>query len=100
MSIRREDVLHVARLAELDVAEEDLPRLVEQMGRIVEFVAQLDEVPAGDSAPPFVAGPAQLTLRPDLVTPSGLVRPPVAFAPEFTRGFFSVPKLGAMEEAE
>ncbi|MEO8634885.1 MAG: Asp-tRNA(Asn)/Glu-tRNA(Gln) amidotransferase subunit GatC [Gemmatimonadales bacterium] len=100
MSIRREDVLHVARLAELEVAEEDLPRLVEQMGRIVEFVAQLDEVPAGDSAPPFVAGPAQLTLRPDAVVPSGLVRQPAAFAPEFTKGFFSVPRLGAMAEGE
>ena len=100
MNIRREDVLHVARLAELDVAEEDLPQLVDQMGRIVEFVAQLDEVPAGDAAPPFLAGPAQLTLRPDEVVSSGLVRPAVAFAPEFTRGFFSVPRLGAMEEAE
>ncbi len=100
MSIRREDVLHVARLAELDVAEEDLARLVEQMGRIVEFVAQLDEVPAGDSAPPFVAGPAQVALRADEIVPSGLVRPPVAFAPEFIKGFFSVPKLGAMEGAE
>ena len=100
VSIRREDVLHVARLAELDVAEADLPRLVEQMGRIVEFVAQLDDVPAGHSAPPFVAGPAQLALRADEVVPPGLARPPVAFAPEFTKGFFSVPKLGAMEEAE
>jgi aspartyl-tRNA(Asn)/glutamyl-tRNA(Gln) amidotransferase subunit C len=100
MSIRPEDVLHVARLAELDVAEEELPRLVEQMGRIVEFVAQLDEVPASESAPPFLAGPAQLTLRPDEIVPADLVRPPSAFAPEFTRGLFSVPKLGAMEEAE
>ncbi len=97
MSIRREDVLHVARLAELDVAEADLPRLVEQMGRIVGFVEQLNEVPAGEQAPPFLAGPAKTPLRDDIVDAVPLVRPPASFAPEFTQGFFAVPRLGAME---
>jgi aspartyl-tRNA(Asn)/glutamyl-tRNA(Gln) amidotransferase subunit C len=97
MSIRREDVLHVARLAELDVAEADLPRLVEQMGRIVGFVEQLNEVPAGEQAPPFLAGPPQVPLREDEVHSVPLVRPPSSFAPEFIQGFFAVPRLGAME---
>ena len=72
MSIRREDVLHVARLAELEVAEGELSRLVEQMGRIVEFVAQLNEVPASEQAPAFLAGPAAVRLRPDEVAPDRL----------------------------
>jgi len=97
MSIRREDVLHVARLAELDVAETDLPKLVEQMGRIVGFVEQLNEVPAGEEAPPFLAGPGRTPLRTDEVAPVPLVRPPSAIAPEFIHGFFAVPRLGAME---
>ncbi|HEY7684363.1 MAG TPA: Asp-tRNA(Asn)/Glu-tRNA(Gln) amidotransferase subunit GatC [Gemmatimonadales bacterium] len=100
MSIRKEDVLHVARLAELDVTEEDLPRLVEQTARIVAFVAQLNEVPASEEAPPFLAGPKQVTLRPDEIRPDPLARPPARMAPEFREGFFAVPKLGAMEEAE
>lgn len=98
MSIGREEVLKVARLAELDVAEGELPRLVEQMARIVGFVEQLNEVPAGDQAPPFLAGPAALTLRPDEPGSVPLVRSPAEFAPEFMRGLFSVPRLGAMEE--
>ncbi|MFN8651032.1 MAG: aspartyl/glutamyl-tRNA amidotransferase subunit C [Gemmatimonadales bacterium] len=97
MSIRREDVLHVARLAELDVAEADLPKLVDQMGRIVGFVEQLNEVPAGEQAPPFLAGPAKTPLRPDVVDSVKLVRPPSAIAPEFSQGLFAVPRLGAME---
>jgi aspartyl-tRNA(Asn)/glutamyl-tRNA(Gln) amidotransferase subunit C len=97
MSIRREDVLHVARLAELDVAEADLPRLVEQMGRIVGFVEQLNEVPASEQAPPFLAGPDRTPLRADEIASVRLVRPPSAVAPEFTQGFFAVPRLGAME---
>jgi aspartyl/glutamyl-tRNA(Asn/Gln) amidotransferase C subunit len=97
MSIRREDVLHVAGLAELDVAEADLPRLVEQMSRIVGFVEQLNEVPAGERAPPFLAGPDRTPLRADEVGSVQLVRPPSAIAPEFAQGLFVVPRLGAME---
>jgi aspartyl-tRNA(Asn)/glutamyl-tRNA(Gln) amidotransferase subunit C len=97
MSIRREDVLHVARLAELDVAETDLPKLVEQMGRIVGFVEQLNEVPAGEQAPPFLAGPASTPLREDVVDSVPLVRPPSSIAPEFIQSLFAVPRLGAME---
>jgi aspartyl-tRNA(Asn)/glutamyl-tRNA(Gln) amidotransferase subunit C len=97
MSICREDVLHVARLAELDVAEADLPKLVEQMGRIVGFVEQLNEVPAGEQAPPFLAGPDRTPLRADEVDSVPLVRPPSAIAPEFVQGLFVVPRLGAME---
>ncbi len=100
MSIRREDVLHVARLAELEVAEADLPRLVGQLGRIVDFVDQLNEVPAGAEAPPFVAGPAAVRLRPDEPASDRLVHPPAAIAPEFPQGLFAVPRLGAMEGGE
>ena len=57
MSIGREEVLHVARLAELEVAESDLPRLVEQLGRIVAFVDQLNEVPAGARGAPVPRRP-------------------------------------------
>jgi aspartyl-tRNA(Asn)/glutamyl-tRNA(Gln) amidotransferase subunit C len=100
MSIRKEDVLHVAKLAELDVNEADLETLAEQLGRIVDFVAQLNEVPAGEQAPPFLAGPTAVTLRADEVLPAALQRGPADFAPEFRQGFFVVPRLGAMEDSE
>ena len=99
MSIGRKEVLHVARLAELAVADGDMPTLVEQLGRIVDFVAQLNEVPAGEEAPPFVAGPAQVILREDVIAPIPLSRTPEQMAPEFRDGLFLVPRLGAMEEA-
>ena len=98
MSVTAKDVQHVARLAELAVADEDLPALTAQMDRIVSFVAQLSELADGADAGTFLAGPDQTPLRPDEVRPSGLARPPEAFAPEFVDGFFVVPKLGAMEE--
>lgn len=99
VSIGREDVLHVARLAELAVREGELDRLVEQMNRIVEYVAQLDQVPADHIAEPFLPGPAAVELRPDVPAPVPLARPPAEFAPEFRDGFFLVPRHGAMEES-
>lgn len=98
MSIGRDEVLHVARLAELAVREEDLNRLVAQMNRIVDYVAQLDQVPAHRPAEPFLPGPRAVALREDVPGPVPLARPPAKLAPEFAEGFFLVPRHGAMED--
>ena len=99
MSIGRDEVLHVARLAELAVREGELDRLVDQLNRIVDYVAQLDQVPADHIAEPFLPGPQAAALRGDVPGSVPLARPPAAFAPEFRDGFFLVPRHGAMEEA-
>jgi aspartyl-tRNA(Asn)/glutamyl-tRNA(Gln) amidotransferase subunit C len=99
MSIGRNEVLHVARLAELAVHEGELDRLVGQLNRIVDYVAQLDRVPAGRMAAPFLPGPQSVELREDLPGPVPLARPPAELAPEFADGFFLVPRHGAMEES-
>jgi len=98
MSIERSDVLHVCELAALRVPEAELPVLVEQLRRIVAFVEQLREVPAGEEAPPFEAGPPEAPLRDDSVGADPLARPPAAFAPGFREGFFTVPRHAAMED--
>ena len=99
MSIGRNEVLHVARLAELAVGEGELDRLVDQMNRIVDYVAQLDQVPVDSMADPFLPGPASAALREDVPDPVPLARLPAEFAPEFRDGFFLVPRHGAMEES-
>ena len=83
MSIGLDEVLHVAKLAELAVRENELQRLVDQMNRIVD---------------PFLAGPQSAALREDVETLVPLARPPAALAPEFAQGFFLVPRHGAMED--
>lgn len=98
MSIGRDEVLHVARLAELAVREGELDRLVEQMNRIVGYVAQLDRVPAGRTADAFLPGPRAAVLREDMPNPVPLARAPAEMAPEFAEGFFLVPRHGAMED--
>jgi aspartyl-tRNA(Asn)/glutamyl-tRNA(Gln) amidotransferase subunit C len=99
MSIGRDDVLHVAKLAELAVPEAELERLVSQLNRIVDYVAQLDRLPAERMDDAFLPGPASVALREDVPGPVPLARPPADLAPEFADGFFLVPRHGAMEDA-
>jgi aspartyl-tRNA(Asn)/glutamyl-tRNA(Gln) amidotransferase subunit C len=98
MSIGLDEVLQVARLAELAVREDELRRLVDQMNRIVDYVATLDEVKADPLGEPFLAGPAAAPLREDVEAPVVLARLPAEMAPEFADGFFLVPRHGAMED--
>jgi aspartyl-tRNA(Asn)/glutamyl-tRNA(Gln) amidotransferase subunit C len=98
VSIGRDEVLHVVRLAELAVREHELDRLVDQLNRIVDYVAQLDRVPADRMAAAFLPGPESVGLREDVPGPVPLARPPGALAPEFAEGFFLVPRHEAMEE--
>lgn len=97
MSVTRDEVLRIAQLAELDVAEEALPELAEQMSRILDYVAQLSGVPANGSVKVFVPGPDAIRFRTDEVSPAPLAFGPTEFAPAFKEGFFVVPKLGQFE---
>lgn len=100
MSIGREDVLHVARLAELQVAEAEVAPLVQQLNGIVAFVAQLSgaEIPA--DTPEFTVGPFKATLRKDVVAPEPLARSPERMAPDWQDGFYVVPRLAHQEGGE
>ena len=42
MTIGRDDILRVAQLAQLDVPARDVEALAAQIGRIVDYVAQLN----------------------------------------------------------
>jgi aspartyl-tRNA(Asn)/glutamyl-tRNA(Gln) amidotransferase subunit C len=94
MSVSREEVLRIAQLAELHVEEEQLPMLVEQMSRILDYVAQLSQLPAGEMVKPFLAGPDATGFHADEVRPAPLARSPAEMAPAFKDGYFLVPKLG------
>jgi len=97
MRITRDDVLHIARLAEIAVEEAELAPLVKQLDRIVGYVAQLDQAPEQSTPPPFVPGPAQVAWRADTVQPVPLAIPPAELAPAWREGFFIVPRLAGME---
>ena len=51
MAISREDVLHVAALARLELTEEEVARLVEQLNAILDAVSKVSELDLEDVPP-------------------------------------------------
>jgi aspartyl-tRNA(Asn)/glutamyl-tRNA(Gln) amidotransferase subunit C len=49
--ISREQVLHVARLARLDLSAEELERLTTELGAIIEAVSKVSELDLADVTP-------------------------------------------------
>ncbi len=97
MSIRPEEVQHVARLAALDVPGAELGALARELGAIVEYVGQLADLDVTPRDVPLV-GPETTALRPDRVRAAQMAHPPSALSPDFQGGFFTVPRLEAMED--
>jgi len=95
MKIGTGDVRHIATLAELEISEAELPSLAADMERIVTFVEQLPDIPAGVRASVSV-GPSALRLREDVVDPVPLSRPPEENAPAWREGFYVVPALDGL----
>ena len=91
--ISREDVVHVARLARLDVTEDEVDRFTEQLGAVLEHaadVAALDTTGVPPTAHPL---PLSNVLRDDVPVP-GLDRDEVlAMAPAAEDGRFRVPRI-------
>ena len=93
MSIDRDTVRRIARLARIAVREEDLDPLAGELGRILDFVEQLGELDTGNVEPMTSAVRASLKMRPDAVTDGGYPDKVLANAPAREAGFFVVPKV-------
>lgn len=98
MSVSRKDVLRIAALAELEVDDTSAAELEGQLSRILDYVAQLGEL---KEAPQPAADERVVRLRPDqLGGAEALERLPAQWAPAFTGGLFTVPRLGERERGE
>jgi aspartyl-tRNA(Asn)/glutamyl-tRNA(Gln) amidotransferase subunit C len=51
MAITREEVLHVAKLARLELTDDEVERLTEQLGAILEAVSKVNELDLSDVPP-------------------------------------------------
>jgi aspartyl/glutamyl-tRNA(Asn/Gln) amidotransferase C subunit len=97
VSVTRGDIERIAALAELGVDEAAAGELQRQLTRILEYVAQLAEVTDDATA----AGDERAArLRRDVVDPDPLARAPREFAPGFTDGLFTVPRLGELDRGD
>ena len=94
MAIGREDVLHVARLARLEVPEAEIARVQEQLGAILEAVGKVSELDLADVEP--TSHPLDLinVWDEDEPRPSLSREQALANAPEPHQGMFRVPSVG------
>lgn len=93
MSITREEVLQVARLARLAVNGEEAELLREQLGRILDSMKQLDRLDTSGVAPTAHAVSLGTPFREDVAVPFGDREALLANAPDRSGDFFRVPRI-------
>ena len=65
MSITREDVLHLAELSDISLSEEQIEPLIRDLGNIVNYFSQLDELNTEDVEPTYQCFDMQNVWRED-----------------------------------
>jgi len=98
MAITREQVLHVAKLAHLDLTDEEVDRFREQLSAILDAVSKVSELDLLDVPP--TSHPLELVnvWRDDEPRPSLPLDETFANAPERDGDFFRVPPTGEVRE--
>lgn len=91
MAITRDDVLRVARLAQLQLGEDEVERLARDLGRIVAYFDELSGVDTTGVTPTAHLAVEELPLRPDVLWPCTPVDVALAEAPRSSAGAFAVP---------
>jgi aspartyl-tRNA(Asn)/glutamyl-tRNA(Gln) amidotransferase subunit C len=93
MALSREDVLHIAELADLALTPEEIERLTRDLGAVLEHVTQLAELDTSGVELTTHIGSLQMPLRPDQLRPSLSQEQALAGAPSVGPGAFAVPKF-------
>ena len=94
MAISREQVLHVAKLAELELSEAEVERFGEQLNAILEAVGKVSELDLSDVPPTSHPLAVVNVFRPDEPRPSLSLEDVFANAPERDGDHFRVPPTG------
>jgi aspartyl-tRNA(Asn)/glutamyl-tRNA(Gln) amidotransferase subunit C len=100
MAISREEVLHVADLARLALTEEEIERLGDQLGAILEAVGKVSELDLSGVEP--TSHPLELmnVWAADEPRPSLPLEDALANAPEREESFFRVPPMSGPADVE
>ena len=99
MAITREDVLHVAALAQLELTEDEIGRLEVQLNDILAAVGKVSELDLSDVPPTSHPLAVANVNRPDDPGPSLALEDVFANAPDREADYFRVPPTGATEES-
>jgi aspartyl-tRNA(Asn)/glutamyl-tRNA(Gln) amidotransferase subunit C len=87
------DIEHVAKLARLELSDDEKARLRDQLGLILEHAAKVGEVAVADVAPTASPIPSANVYREDVAEPSLPVDEALRNAPEREGDRFRVPRI-------
>ena len=99
MAITREEVLHVAALAQLELSEDEIARLTEQLSDILAAVGKVSELDLSDVPPTSHPLAVVNVFRADEPRPSLPLEDVFANAPGRDGDHFRVPPTGIVEES-
>jgi aspartyl-tRNA(Asn)/glutamyl-tRNA(Gln) amidotransferase subunit C len=91
MAITRDDVLHVARLARLELTDAEVERFQEQLSAILDAVSKVQELELADVPPTSHPLDVVNVWREDVPRPSLPVEEALANAPDREGNLFKVP---------
>lgn len=89
--IDREQVLHVARLARLELTEDEVGRMSEELSNVLDHIEKIGELDLDGVPPTTHVVEVSNALRPDVVDPSLPREVALASAPAVSDGGFLVP---------
>ena len=87
------DVEHVAKLARLELTEEEKEKFAGQLGDVLKYVEQMNEVDTSNVVPMAHAVDFVNVMREDTVNYEQTKEELMANAPDKEDGFFKVPKI-------
>ncbi len=93
VSVDKETVRKVARLARIAVPEEKLEPMAEELNGILHWIEQLNEVDIEDVEAMTTPVKMAMPMRDDVVTDGDIRDKVLANAPKTEDGFFVVPKV-------
>jgi aspartyl-tRNA(Asn)/glutamyl-tRNA(Gln) amidotransferase subunit C len=94
----RAQVLHVARLARLELSEEEVQRMAAELSKVLDHIEKIRELDLEGVPPTSHVVDVVNALRPDEPRPSLPVEVALASAPDPVDGGFGVPSPGAAAE--
>ena len=93
MTLTEKDVLHVARLAQVEVSAEDLPRMQSEINEILSHVERLQKVSSRGVVPTLHVHGEINAFRDDIIRDSTPLEKIEKNAPDFRASCFRVPRI-------
>jgi aspartyl-tRNA(Asn)/glutamyl-tRNA(Gln) amidotransferase subunit C len=93
MALDKATVARIAVLARIKVPESEQEHLARELSNILDWIAQLNEVPTDGVEPMASVADMRVPMRDDAVTDGNIQDRILKNAPQSSRGFFVVPKV-------